>query len=325
MAPNASYDDIITTTLENRRGEVADNISKNVALYYKLKERGNIDPADGGRTLVEELEYAETTNFKWMTGYDTANVSAQQLFTAAEFQWKQAVAAVVVSGTDMIQNSGREAKIKLVSARISNAEKTIVNALGAACYADGTGSGGLEPGGLQYLVPADPTASSTIGGINQNTYSWWRSQLVDVSVDNLTASAATIRRLLLKLRLLCTRNSDAPDLAVLDNVFYTYLQEAAAPLQVINNSKLAELGFEAIKLAPGIEAVCDGAQGGNCPTSTGYMINTKYLKFRPHQDYNIVPLGGDRFPYNQWASTKLIGLACNFTCSNRALQGTLIL
>lgn len=325
MAPNASYDDIISTTLESRRNSLSDNISDNVSLYAKLKERGNIDPAPGGRTLVEELEYAETTNIKWMTGYDTANVSAQQLFSACETNWRQLLAAVVISGTEELQNSGREARINLVAARVSNAEKTMVNALGAGVYADGTGSGGLEMNGLGYWVPADPTTSSTIGGINQNTYSWWRNQVVDFSSDlgGATSSAATIRRGLLRLRLACTRNNDAPDLAVMDNVYYTFLQESASGLQIIQTAKLAELGFEAIKLAPGIEAVCDGGAGGSCPTSTAFMLNTKYLKLRPHSDYNMVPIGGNRLPYNQWATVKLIGWAGNITCSNRALQGRL--
>jgi hypothetical protein len=326
MAPNANYDDIFSTTLENRRGEFADDVSKMSALFYKLSEAGNIDPADGGRTLVEELEYAENANFKWLTGYDEAPVGSTNTFSAAEYAWKQAVCAIVWSGLDMIQNSGREQKINLVTARVKNAERTIKNKLAAAAYADGTGSGGLEPGGLQYLIPDDPTTSSLIGNINQNTETWWRSSVTDFSADSLgTASAATIRRALLTARLRTTRNGDMSDLAVLDNIFYTYLSEAANPLQVIQTAKLAELGYEAIKLAPGIEAICDGGKDGSCPASHAYLVNTKFLKWRPHSEYNLVPIGGNRTPINQWSGVKMLGVAGNFTCSNRSLQGVLIL
>jgi hypothetical protein len=49
------------------------------------------------------------------------------------------------------------------------------NKMGAAVYADGTGSGGKEIGGLALLVPDAPTAG-TVGGINRATWAFWRSQ-----------------------------------------------------------------------------------------------------------------------------------------------------
>jgi hypothetical protein len=55
--PNLS--EIITTTLRNRSGKLADNVSENNALLSRLKERGKIKPVSGGRTIVQELDYAE--------------------------------------------------------------------------------------------------------------------------------------------------------------------------------------------------------------------------------------------------------------------------
>jgi hypothetical protein len=65
-SPNLS--EIITTTLRNRTGELADNVSKGNPLLAKLKEKGAWKPATG-RTIVQELEYAEST-FQWFTGYE---------------------------------------------------------------------------------------------------------------------------------------------------------------------------------------------------------------------------------------------------------------
>ena len=65
-APNLS--EIVTTTLRNRSGEFADNITSDLALLRRLEQRGNIKPADGGRTLVQELEYAENSTFQYYSG-----------------------------------------------------------------------------------------------------------------------------------------------------------------------------------------------------------------------------------------------------------------
>ena len=52
---DANLGDLVTTTLRNRRGQLADNILNHNAVLRFLNRAGNVDPADGGRTLVEEL------------------------------------------------------------------------------------------------------------------------------------------------------------------------------------------------------------------------------------------------------------------------------
>ena len=60
---NANLGDLVTTTLRNRRGQLADNILNHNAVLRFLNKEGHVDSADGGRTLVEELEYAENQTF----------------------------------------------------------------------------------------------------------------------------------------------------------------------------------------------------------------------------------------------------------------------
>ena len=58
-SPNLS--EIVTTTLRNRSKRLADNVTNHNALLRRLKEKGNTKLADGGRTIVQELDYAENT------------------------------------------------------------------------------------------------------------------------------------------------------------------------------------------------------------------------------------------------------------------------
>ena len=49
------------------------------------------------------------------------------MISAAEFTIKQCAVPVVVSGLEMLQNAGSEAKIDLLEARIGVAESTMEN------------------------------------------------------------------------------------------------------------------------------------------------------------------------------------------------------
>jgi hypothetical protein len=100
----------------------------------------------------------------WYSGAENLDTSAQDTFTAAEYNYKQLAGNVVINGLEEIQNSGKEAVHNLLKARIRNLEKSLQNTLATALYADGTGTSSKELGGLQLIVPG--TNTNTVGGIS---------------------------------------------------------------------------------------------------------------------------------------------------------------
>lgn len=64
--PNLS--EIVSTTLRKRNKEFTDNVSNHNALLQRLMKKGNIRLIDGGRTIVEELDYAENATFMYYSG-----------------------------------------------------------------------------------------------------------------------------------------------------------------------------------------------------------------------------------------------------------------
>ena len=96
-SPNLS--EIVTTTLRDRSGKLADNVSKGNAIMYKTKEKGGWKKAQG-RTIVQEVEYAEG-NFQWYSGYEVINISPPDIISAFEFNWKQAASSVSASGLEI--------------------------------------------------------------------------------------------------------------------------------------------------------------------------------------------------------------------------------
>lgn len=320
-SPNLT--EIVTTTIRNRSRKLADNVSDNTALLYKLRSKGNRKPFSGGYNIVQELEYDENQTYKRYSGYEILDISPSDVFTAAEFEIKQVAVAVSISGLEMLQNSGKEKMIDLLESRIKNAERTFINNLSADCYSDGTADGGKQVGGLQLLVADDPT-TGTVGGINRATWSFWRNQKIAAVADKgVAVSESTIQRLMLDLWLSQCRNADKPDLIVADDNYYSFFEQSQVAIQRMTKSDMADAGFQALKFHSA-DVVFDGGLGGDCPTNRMYFLNTNYIHFRPHRDRDIVPLGGERESVNQDAMVKLIGWAGNMTLSNAELQGVLL-
>lgn len=316
--PNVS--DIVATTIQNRSRQVADNVLKNNALLAKLNQRGNVKTISGGNVIFEELSFAENANGGFYSGYDLLPVAAQDVISAAEFNIKQYAVPVVMSGLEMLQNSGKEQFIDLLEARLNVAESTMMNQLAQSIYSDGTGSSGKEVTGLNAAVPSDPT-TGTYGGINRATWTFWRSKLYDFSAQSVTPSATTIQAGMNSLWSSLIRGADRPDLIVLDNTYWTYYMGSLQAQQRFTSAETGNLGFPTLKFMDA-DVVLDGGIGGYCPASTGFMLNTKYIKWRPHAQRNMVPLSPNRrYAINQDAEVQILAWAGNLTSSGAQFQG----
>jgi hypothetical protein len=319
--PSATMTEIVTTTLRNRTGKPADNMSKNNALLRRLRQKGNVKTVDGGRTIVQELEYAENGTYKRYSGYEALNISPSEGFTGAEYNYAQAAVAISISGLEELQNSGEEAIINLLSGRIKNADRTLMNNIALDIYSDGTADGGRQIGGLQLLVAAVP--GNTVGGINAGTYTFWQNKVFSAVTNGGTAAtSANIQSYMNRLYLQLIRGADKPDLIVADNNYYRLYLESLQAIQRIHSDSEASVGFNSLKYMES-DVVLDGGFGGGAPVNTMYFLNTDYIFFRPHANRNMVPIGDDRYAVNQDAMVKLVGFAGNMTTSNRFLQGLL--
>lgn len=323
--PSATMNEIVTTTLRSRTGKLADNVTKNNELLHRLNTKGKRKLVNGGRTIVQEMEYAENGTYKRYSGYEALNISPSDVFTSAEFNYAQAAVAVSISGLEMIQNSGEAAIIDLLSSRISNAEKTIMNNIALDCYSDGTADGGRQIGGLALLVSSTPT-TGTVGGIDRSTTvgSFYRNKLFSaVTTGGAAATSANITSYMNRLWLQLKRGADKPDLIVGDNNYYRLYWESLQAIQ-----RIGKVDGTSKTLGPSLQyetadVIFDGGIGGGAPVNTFYFLNTDYLYYRPAAGRNFEALGGERESVNQDAMVKLIVWAGNMTLSNGSLQGVL--
>lgn len=314
-SPNSSFTDIVTTSLQGYSGEIADNITNHNALLKQIDKKGNKRIATG-RSIVQELEYAENSTVMFYSGAETLDVSPGETFTAAEYSYKQMAGNVVITGLEEIQNSGKEAVHNLLKSRIRNLEKSLKNTLASQLYADGTGTSSKEIGGLQLLVPG--TNTNTVGGISGNTYSWWRNYVYDFSTLSVTASATTIQHAMNTAWINVIRGADKPDIITASSVYWLYYLESLQVNQRFADDKGAGAGFTNVVYMGNVPVVYDD----QAPATTMYLLNTDYLFLRPAKGREFKPLG-EKSSVNQDALVMPVVWAGNMTTSNRSLQAVI--
>jgi hypothetical protein len=316
MAGNSNFTEVIVTTLRNRAKSIADNVSNSNALLQRLNQKGNVSLKDGGRTIVRELDYAENATFQYYSGYETLNVAASDILTAAEYDWKQAAVNVVASGLETrIQNNGSNAILDLLEARIKNAERTMANNIANGIYSDGTGSSGKQITGLQAQIALVPT-SGTVGGINRATNTFWQNQ-TSGDVSNVFASAVTLESEMADMWIECSRGSDKTDLIVADQVAFKAFWTSLTPYQRFSDPNTAVKGFQTLKYM-NADVVLDHDSG--IRASTMYFINTDFMFWDVHSGTNMA-VQDRKEPVNQDAIVVPLLWAGNLTMSNASLQG----
>lgn len=322
---NSSYTDIITSTIEHRNKKISDNVLKNNAALARLSQRGNVKTVSGGSVILEEISFAENSNGGAYSGYDLLPVNATDVISAAQFVLKQYAVPVVISGLEQLQNSGPSAMLDLMEARMAVAEATMANLISQGIYGDGTAYNGKALVGLDAAVETTATGSqtSTYGGISRQTWSFWRSY----SEGSITLpTATTVQPIFNRFWSNLVRGSDRPDLIIVDNNYWSAYMASLQAIQRFTSPDAAQLGFPSIKFFDA-DVVLDGGIGGyayslNTTGGTAYFLNTKYLKFRPHKDRNMVPLSPSRrYAINQDAEVAILAFAGAMTCSGAKFQG----
>ncbi len=326
---NAAISDIIATTIESRSKSARDNLSNNNALLMRMKERGNIKKITGGSSILEELYYNDpNTNFATSySGFETIDISVDSPISAAQFFMKNYADAVVISGPEILQNSGKEQMIDLLATRTEVAFSRLSNRIDLDLHGDGTGNSGKNLVGLSAMISTSPT-SGVYGNIDRATWSFWRNgAFTATSLTGAAATAANIQSIMNTVSLSRVRGNDKIDFIYAGQTAYQlYLSSLQAIQRVTDETKMAASGFTALKFFGGggsADVILGGGIGGNQTATRMDFINSKYVYFRPHADRNFVNIGGSRESVNQDAVVKLIGWSGALTCSGAQFNATL--
>lgn len=317
-SPNATFTEMVTTTLRNHPSMLSDVVSKHNALWRRMNMKGNIKRLDGGYQIVEPLDFSENSTYQRYSGLDTLNVGQSDVLTAAQYEWVQAAINVVSSGRELRMNSGREQIINLAEARVKNAMRTAANYMSIDLYSDGALPN--QMGGLQLLIQSN--GQGTVGGINSANYDQWRNQFKEAAGTG-TISKSTIKGEMENVYLNCTRGADHPDLIVASNDFFSFYWEALSDLQRYTNSESeATAGFRSLRFNDA-DVIHDINSNFGSTAERMYFLNTDYLGLRVHRDANWTVMD-EKVSVNQDGVVIPVLWMGQLVTSNRKLQGILL-
>jgi hypothetical protein len=292
-------------------------LSKNNALYSRLKKRGKIKKISGGYEIVRPLDYAENATYQRYSGYDTLNIQASDVLSAAKYDWVQAAINVTASGRELRMNSGSEQLIDLAEARVKNAMRTAANNMSVDLYSSGALAN--QMGGLALII--QNAGTGTVGGINSSTYTFWKNKFREAAGTN-TISKSTIKGEMNALWLDLVRGTDKSDLIVSTHDFFAMYWESLQDLQRYAAADEATAGFRSLKYVTA-DVIFDSNDNFSTTGEKMYFLNTDYLELIVHRDADWA-VQEDKMSINQDAVVIPIFWQGQLVCSNRALQGVLI-
>jgi hypothetical protein len=305
---NSNFSAILSTTLNNYRKQLTDNVFTARPLTYWLTEKGRIRMVNGGAQIIEPLVHGLNDTVASYSGYEAISITDQTGISAAQFDWKQYAASIAISGIEEAKNNGEAEIINLLEAKIMQAEESMREGFSTMFYGDGTGNSGKNWNGLGNLIER----GNTVGGINSATAGneFWQSY------EENTAGALTLAQMNTAYNSV-SKGNDSPDLIMATQTLYEKYESLLTPNLRYTDTKSADAGFQNL-LFKGAPVMFDTA----APAGNMFFINSKYITLVGHSDKWFAQTDFVR-PENLDARYALIMCYGNLTVRNRARQGKL--
>jgi len=301
------FNQLLSTTLYNYRDQLVDNIFKAHVLLDHLNTKGRVLVEEGGVSIVEPVLYEANTTAEMYAGYDVIALTPQEGISAANYEWKQIAASIAISGIEEAKNRGKEQVIKLLNAKITQAEQSIQELMNGQLFS-GTGAG-ENMFGINKIAA---TQNNVVGGIDSATETWW-----DPTVTNIGGALDLVDMGTLYNDV--SKGNDVPDIIVTTQTQYEAYENLLTPLVRYQDVAKANAGFQNLmfKQTP---VVFDKV----CTSGHMYFLNSKYLK--------LTGMSGNWFNTTPFQNGVVNGVDARYalilaygalTCSARLRQGAL--
>ena len=320
-----NYDQLSHITKKYYIPQLIDNIFRSNVVTYRLLAKSQ--PVSGGFKIVQPIEVAKTVASDdtalhgFYKGDDGMNYGGADIIKSAEYDWKQAYGTVQMSGREENINSGPEAVLDLLQAKMNNLARTMKDTFAGTIYSDNDPEASSPtvsanaPYGLQHIVASD----RILGGIDSDsaTTGFWDGGM-DKRLNDFTPftdadtvaggfdgtgglstadGAFNIQKLFRKGYKDLTVGNDSPTMIICNQVVFD-AYEATLQAQKrfgASSQTLADAGFQNL-LYRGIPVVVDQAleqfAGASATGTPGneqmFFINEKYMGYKHHAKRNFV-------------------------------------
>lgn len=337
-----TYTTVAALALDKLSPIVADNVSTGTKTFYFLKKSGNWEGIPYGGRQLRKAVMSTLLPLKPLGAYGTVNVNPVDGDTAAYYPWVQTAAPISFADLEEFQTGGTEAIESIVDAKRRQAEASIIDLFnqsvlrgqgqvdGVSITSELTSSvdGSVFINPLPRLIIKDPSASGTVGGIDQAANPWWRNQTFDSAATTLVQFLNELRTLHIR----CQRGGggaeSAPDFHIADERTFAVYEKALALTHRNPDYGKGDIPFDTVmfkgKPAFPDEHVPD-VQNNNTNIDannkgTWYMGNSAWMGFT-FDSRKSFKVGESVRPNNQLLETALMPIRGAFWTNNRRKLG----
>lgn len=298
---------LLATTFSKYSKNMADNIFQQVPLLAFLALKNKVTE-DGGATLVRPIVYAKNSTANSYASDDILDTTIQDVFTAAQFQWRQYAASIAIPGRIERQNSGDSQVIDYVTAQIQTAELSLKDKLNNDLWKTAQVGSAVTP--LQAIV----SNTGTVGDINGGTQTWWQS-VTQASGSFAARGLSDMRSVWNQINV---KNPVGPaDLVLSDRTSYEAYEATIVPQLRLTDTHMGDLGFENFKYKTATWTFDPVAASGII-----FMLNSRVLELVQHARTQFT-LSEWTKPANQDLKVAQILWMGELTTNNRRKMGYL--
>lgn len=273
------YSALFSTTLDDHRSELADQIHAGIPLLWYMMNMGRgrdrgagrgVRYQNGGAKIKVPVVWAQNANVKSYSKFEPLTVNATDEITVAIDSMKQVATTVGISGEELDQNQGMAAKRDLLRDKLDIAElgmkENIEQQLMQGTFVAGSptdegfipGNNGKDLNPLGFLIQKNQVASggtrNTVHDINSQTgvEDWWQNQATFSTTTAAAGQYAVFKKEMANLYNNCSKGSsnDAPDLIICDQRYFEAYEMGLTDQQRYGNygsEAAASVGFTTMK------------------------------------------------------------------------------
>ena len=250
--------------------------------YLMKKKNGLFELVNGGERFRLPLEYDESNGGSYLRS-DTLSSDDKEIINAAYFYAKHYYGNATIMREDELKNEGPYAEVKLVTSKISNAQKTCANWLAKDIYANAVDSAKSLTGVTAMTMGATSTAYGGVAEsdlVSSDGSKYWKA------VNTTTTEGITLPviRTLASTAKIYDGPGGKPNLGTLPEALFNIV---AGILQVqqrfVTESDSVKAGFMHLVFENKIIAADDF-----CPSGYLFLFNTEHIGFHIYKNSYFV-------------------------------------
>lgn len=321
------FTEIVTTTLRNRKKQIADGIFAQFPFFEYLNSKGHMQSEDGGEQIYLPIMFAKNPTVAFYDGNDVIDTSKTQTHTMSNWPWRFLAGTFQISGEEVTKNSGRHQFLRLIDIRQQNTTETMRDSLTTSFFAAQASIGTKDINSIQEIVQADPSVNPTrgaLGGIDASNTFWRNKSNTDLPDSRTSTSTFAFlqfgREYMANQYNNCSRGpgQDHPNFILTTQAIYeTYEAIIVDKLRYAQAAGKADFSFTGFQYKGAMMTYDEAA-----PSQAMYFLNTNWMWLFTHRNRNI-QVGKMMEPVNQDVFVSKVLWAGNLVVNNRIRLGVI--